>query len=75
MTNETQRDEYVTSKQVRARYGGVSNMWIHRKTRERGFPEPATRFGGRRRFWRVSDLLAWEQVMITRADPVPKRPG
>lgn len=57
---------YLTAAQVRKRYGGVSNMWIFRKTRDVGFPAPATRFGGSRRFWCVSDLVKWESVMIQR---------
>jgi predicted DNA-binding transcriptional regulator AlpA len=58
------RDEYLTSAQVCQRYGSVSRMWIFRKTRDEGFPLPATRFGGRKRFWRLSALVAWERSMI-----------
>jgi predicted DNA-binding transcriptional regulator AlpA len=53
-------DQYINSNQVRARYGGVSPSWIFRKTHEEGFPLPASRFGGRRRYWLLSDLIEWE---------------
>jgi len=42
-------------------------MWIFRKTRDQGFPMPATRFGGHRRYWRLSDLEAWEARMFAGA--------
>lgn len=56
--------KYLTAAQVRARYGGVSHMWLFRKQRDAGFPAHATRFGGQRRAWRESDLDAWDQQRI-----------
>jgi hypothetical protein len=53
-------------------------MWIVRRAKNAGFPAPI--YFGRRRFWRVADLDAWdaEQIerSITRAPPRHKRaPG
>lgn len=45
---------------VKARYGGVSDMWIWRRLRDNSnFPSPVD-IGGRR-FWRLSELVAWER--------------
>lgn len=58
-----QRDEFLSAAQARARYGNVSHMWLVRKMRDEGFPA-CVRFGGRLRFWRVSDLEKWERRKI-----------
>jgi predicted DNA-binding transcriptional regulator AlpA len=47
------------ARQVRAHFGGRSAMWLHRKKRDRTFPT-ATYFG-RRKFFRVSEITAWER--------------
>ena len=52
--------------QVRARYGGISRTSIHRKQKTQGFPMHASRFDRSRRYWRFSDLEAWEARMIRR---------
>ena len=53
-------DRYLTAAQVRARYGGVSDMWIWRRMNDAsGFPRPLM-LGGRR-FWKLSDLVNWER--------------
>ena len=51
---------FLTSTQVAARYGSVSQMTIWRwlRDKERNFPQPI--YLGRRRFWRLADLEAWE---------------
>jgi predicted DNA-binding transcriptional regulator AlpA len=51
--------QFLTSKQVRARYG-VSDMSLWRWLRNEalGFPRPL-RINGRR-FWKLVDLEAWE---------------
>ena len=65
--------DYLTSAAVRAKFGGVSHMWIFRKTPDEGFPEPV-RFGEKsRRYWRASDIEKWERRTI-RADVKGKRP-
>jgi predicted DNA-binding transcriptional regulator AlpA len=54
-------DRYLTTKQVRQRYGDASDMWIWRRLNdESGFPQPTLIAG--RRFWKLSVLLAWERV-------------
>lgn len=57
-------DQYLTSAQVRARYGGCSQMWLHRKLQNpnSGFPQPVKLGGGRLRYWRLSELVAWEKA-------------
>jgi predicted DNA-binding transcriptional regulator AlpA len=56
---------YVRVADVRRRYGGASDMWITRKTRDFGFPAPVF-LGGRDRFWRLDELEAWDRAMIER---------
>jgi predicted DNA-binding transcriptional regulator AlpA len=52
-------DVFRTSAEVRHRYG-VSDMWIHRRLNDdSGFPQPIVI--NRRRFWKLSDFLAWER--------------
>jgi predicted DNA-binding transcriptional regulator AlpA len=59
--NETAspQDIFLKAKQVRARYGDCSHMWIERRQKDAGFPVP-TFFGGLR-FWRLSDLQDWDE--------------
>lgn len=53
-------DLFATSAEVRRRYGGVSDMWLHRRLADDpDFPKPLVI--RRRRFWRLSDLVAWER--------------
>jgi predicted DNA-binding transcriptional regulator AlpA len=54
------QDSLIPASQVRERFGGVSDMWIHRRLNDQsGFPRPL--YIGRLRFWRLSELMAWEQ--------------
>jgi len=52
---------YLTVAQVKLRYGGVSDMWVHRHVRDHGMPA-GIRFGGptSARHWKVVDLERWE---------------
>jgi predicted DNA-binding transcriptional regulator AlpA len=63
---------YLTAAQVRARFGGISDMalwrWLHDD--ELGFPQPLRIQG--RRFWKAADLTAWE---CSRTPEVAKRRG
>jgi hypothetical protein len=45
---------FLKARQVRARYGDVSHMWLVRRRRDPGFPSPII-LGGIR-FWKLSDL-------------------
>ena len=69
-----EQEIYLRSREVRARYGGCSDMWLHRRLNDptSGFPKPV--YFGRQRFWRLSDLLAWEAVCETRP-PIHARPA
>jgi hypothetical protein len=56
-------DRYLNSRQVRARYADVSDMWLHQRLKDdSGFPKPLEICG--RRFWKLSDLLDWERDRI-----------
>ena len=62
-------ERYLNSKQVRARYGEVSDMWLWRRQNdESGFPKPTEIYG--RRFWKVSELVAWERKIAPTAPTV-----
>jgi predicted DNA-binding transcriptional regulator AlpA len=73
MSTESASSEFLTASQVAARYGGVSHMWIRRKQRDESFPA-AVRFGGRLRFFRLTDLVDWERAKIAGATKAPKPP-
>ena len=52
--------EYVTSNQIRQRYGGRSHMWVeHQLKDDPAFPRPT--YLGRLRYWKLSELEAWER--------------
>jgi predicted DNA-binding transcriptional regulator AlpA len=53
---------YLTSAQLRARLGGVSEVCIWRwlKDPRLGFPKPAMTIH-KRRYWLVSQIQAWER--------------
>lgn len=51
---------FLSTRQVRARYGNSSDMWIWRRLHDdSGFPQPM--IINKRRFWQLSDLLEWER--------------
>lgn len=52
-------DTFLTSAQVRARYGNVSHMWLERRAKD-GSGFPASVKFGRLRFWKLAELQAWE---------------
>lgn len=51
--------KFLTARQVRARYGNVSRMWVTRRIAYNNFPKPV-KLGGRLNHWRVEDLEAWD---------------
>jgi predicted DNA-binding transcriptional regulator AlpA len=57
-------NQYLSTRQVRTRYGNVSDMWVWRRLRDSAFPKPT--FIAGRRFWRLSDLEAWEAKLDTK---------
>ena len=59
------QDPLLPAAQVRERFGGVSDMWLHRRLQDKsGFPRPV--YIGRLRFWRLSELVAWEEKLPRR---------
>jgi predicted DNA-binding transcriptional regulator AlpA len=54
---------YISTRQLRERYGGVSHMWIERRLNDDPqFPRPA--YFGRRRFWSLAAIAAWERLTL-----------
>jgi predicted DNA-binding transcriptional regulator AlpA len=63
---QEEADCFLNSKQVRARYGDASDMWIWRRLKDKsGFPQPIDICG--RRFWKLSELTTWERRRATAA--------
>jgi len=60
-------DVYLSSSQVCERYGKTSTMslWRWLSDAKLNFPKPITI--QRRRFWKLSDLVAWERRRATEA--------
>jgi hypothetical protein len=54
---------WITAKQVCARYGGRSHMWLDRKLRNNAnFPRPA--YDGRIRIFRVAEFDDYDRALI-----------
>lgn len=64
--------EYVTSATIKRRFDGASDMWIHRRMRDDQFPQPVY-LGTPTRYWRLSEIVAWEAAMIERGCKPTKR--
>jgi hypothetical protein len=63
---------WITSKQLRARYGNLSEMWLWRKLRDDAdFPQP--RYNGHLKLFSVAALDAYDKKMATES-PVKKKP-
>lgn len=59
----------IPTAQLRARYGGVSHMWVERRLKDDpDFPRPL--YIAKRRFWRVGELCVWERTVAARRQPV-----
>ncbi|MFC7396533.1 helix-turn-helix transcriptional regulator [Chelatococcus sp. GCM10030263] len=55
--------EYLSVRSLRARYAGVSHMWVVRRLKnDPTFPRPA--YFGRQRFWKLAEIEAWERAQI-----------
>jgi hypothetical protein len=64
-------DVLLRALQVRKRYGDCSDMWLHRRLHDdSGFPKPV--YLGPVRYWRLSDLLAWEAARAEQPTPEPR---
>jgi predicted DNA-binding transcriptional regulator AlpA len=64
-TNDAVADDVLLrAGRVRRRYG-ASDMWLHRRLHDdSGFPRPIVI--GRLRFWRLSELKAWEDSLAAK---------
>ena len=57
--------QYLTAAQLRARYGGVSHMWIERRLRyDPTFPRPVKLGGSLIRMWDLAEIGAWERSCV-----------
>ncbi|MFZ0710660.1 MAG: hypothetical protein WAM53_11510 [Terrimicrobiaceae bacterium] len=55
-------DCFLNARQTRLRYGDASDMWLWRRQHDgSGFPLPT--IINKRRFWRLSELMAWEKTL------------
>ena len=72
MANTQETDIFLRSGAVRRRYGNASDMWLHRRLRDdSGFPQPIVI--GYTRYWRLSDLEAWEKQRAISGDAPTRR--
>jgi len=61
----TEQPTYVTTRQLRNRYGGVSHMWIERRLADDpAFPKPV--YFGARRFWPRAAIENWERAAVAK---------
>ena len=61
-----QSDVMLTAKQVRTRYGGVSDMALWRWLRDERLAFPRPIVINSRRYWKLSDLAQWEITQASR---------
>ena len=59
--------QYLTSNQLRARYGGRSHMWIERRLKDDEAPLPRPIYIGRLRYWKLPEIEAWERQQAARS--------
>jgi predicted DNA-binding transcriptional regulator AlpA len=56
---------WANANQVRARYGGVSDMWLYRKVKnDPNFPKPV--YLGRLMMFAVAELDEYDRIMISK---------
>jgi predicted DNA-binding transcriptional regulator AlpA len=53
-------DQYLQARQVRHRYGSIADMTLWRWLQDTDLKFPRPIRIGQRRYWRLSDLIAWE---------------
>jgi predicted DNA-binding transcriptional regulator AlpA len=56
--NPLSQDVLIRAVDLKARFGGISDMTIHRWTVSKDFPK-SVKLGGRDRFWRKTEVDAW----------------
>src|ERR1700676_4488779 len=63
--------KWATSLQVRARYGGTSDMWLYRKLQhDPDFPRPS--YNGPLKMFSVAELEAYDKKLLSKKTP-PQR--
>lgn len=59
------RQIFLTSSQVRERYGSISDMALWRWLRDPQMEFPPPIYFGRLRFWKLNDLEIWERNWVS----------
>ncbi|CAM2781123.1 hypothetical protein JHFBIEKO_2259 [Methylobacterium mesophilicum] len=61
-TSQVAEDRFLTKSAVKRRYDDCSDMWIHRRLKDKsGFPKPI--YISRRPFWSLEELAQWERSL------------
>jgi predicted DNA-binding transcriptional regulator AlpA len=74
-SEHSEADVFLSARDVKRRYGNVSDMWLYRREHEENsdFPKPLRICG--RRYWRASDLLSWEAPELRNRRPLMQWPS
>jgi hypothetical protein len=65
---------WATSLQVRARYGGTSDMWLYRKLKnDPDFPKPS--YDGPLMMFSVAELEAYDRKLLSKKTAPPRKSG
>lgn len=64
---------YLTSNQLRERYGGRSRAWPDRMVRAGRLPKPYRISGSWLKYWRVDELDAHDAAQVASAEPTPRQ--
>jgi hypothetical protein len=67
---ESPDTKYLTTVQLRQRWGNCSEMFLHRKKDDPGFPVPVW-IGNHQKFWPLDQIEAYERQCA--AKPAPDR--
>ena len=62
-------ETYITATELRARFGGRSEVWLWRLVNDAraAFPKPV--IVRRYRYWRMSEIEAWEEANRAKSKP------
>jgi predicted DNA-binding transcriptional regulator AlpA len=61
-------DCFLTGKQVRARYGGISEMTVWRWLKDESLCFPQPLYIQKRRFWKLADIEAFEAAQAAKSE-------
>lgn len=67
--------EFIPASAVRKRYGNAaeSTLWRWERDPDLKFPKPVV-LGGGRKYWRLTDLEAWEASRPNESSAAPPKP-